>query len=268
MVHSAAIEVSARDKVKTDRRDALKIATQLSVGRLKGINIPSEELEDRRELTRLREHLVKERKRISSKLKHKAHFFGFIGATDAKKVSSSWIKTILMNSMGPETRYHIETLSEHWEVLNRKIMEVDKRFIDQAKLDEKHEETYRSVKGVGPTAARVLSNELGNMAQFSSERALFSYVGLTPSEYSSGEHRRQGHITRQGKSVLRRILIQCSWVAIKYDKNLREIYDRLAQRRGSKRAIVGVARRLIGRLRACFLRGVMYSANPVSLEVA
>lgn len=259
VVHAAAIEVSSRDKVKTDRRDALKIATQLAVGRLKGINVPDTELEDRRELSRLREHLIKERKRIASKLKHKANYFGFIDADDTKVVSCSWIEKILTNPMGPETRYHIETLSSQWHTMHKTICEVDKRFKDQARADEAHEKIYRSVKGIGPTAARILSNELGDMSQFSSERDLFSYVGLTPSEYSSGEHRRQGHITRQGKPVLRRILVQCSWIAIKYDKSLKEVYDRLMHRRGAKRAIIGVARRLIGRIRACFRQEVAYS---------
>jgi transposase len=114
------------------------------------------------------------------------------------------------------------------------------------------------VKGVGKTSARVLANELGDMSQFSSERSLFSYTGLTPCEYSSGEHTRKGHISRQGKSILRSILNQCSWVAIKYDKSLRDIFERIAKRAGRKRAIVAVARRLIGRLRACFRKGEEY----------
>lgn len=96
------------------------------------------------------------------------------------------------------------------------------------------------------------------MSQFASERALFSYTGLTPSEYSSGEHRRQGHISRQGKPILRKILIQCSWVAIRYDSSLREIYERIAKRAGGKRAIVAVARRLVGRIRACFRTKQVY----------
>ena len=109
-----------------------------------------------------------------------------------------------------------------------------------------------------PTAARVLANELGDMSQFQTERQIFSYTGFTPSEHSSGDRIRQGHISRQGKPVFRRILVQAAWVAIRHDRSLEEIYNRISARSGGKRAIVGVARRLIGRLRACFRTGKLY----------
>jgi transposase len=108
------------------------------------------------------------------------------------------------------------------------------------------------------------------MSQFSSERALSSYTGLTPCEYSSGEHVRKGHISRQGKPVLRSILVQCAWTAIRYDKSLREVFDRIGKRAGAKRAIVAVARRLIGRIRACFRANTLYQSVSItpSLQTA
>ena len=96
------------------------------------------------------------------------------------------------------------------------------------------------------------------MSHFSSERDLFSFTGLTPREHSSGEHTRKGHISRQGKPILRKTLVQCSWVAISYDKSLKEIYERIKRRAGGKRAIIAVARRLVGRLRACLQKSELY----------
>jgi transposase len=87
---------------------------------------------------------------------------------------------------------------------------------------------------------------------------LFSYTGLTPSEYSSGEHIRQGHITRHGKPILRKILVQAAWRAIRLDTSLEEIFRRLSTKIGKKKAIIGVARRLIGRIHACFRTGELY----------
>lgn len=261
VVHAAAIEISSRDRVKTDKRDSTKIAVQLSTNRLRGIHVPTIDVEDRRELTRLRENLVKEKNRIACKLKHKANYYGLVDSKDVKRVSIQWIKLLQEKEMRPYLHYHIETLVEQWNALHKKIQEVNKKFVVQAKSDEHHEPIYRSAKGIGPTAARVLSNELGNMSQFSSERALFSYTGLTPSEYSSGEHKRQGHITRQGKPILRKILVQCSWIAIRYDKSLQEVYDRIAMRAGARRAIIAVARRFIGRLRSCFRQEILYCCD-------
>jgi len=111
-----------------------------------------------------------------------------------------------------------------------------------------------------------LANELGDMSQFRNEKQLFSYTGLTPSEFSSGEHVRQGHISRQGRSVLRNILIEAAWVGIGKDPSLRAVYDRISHRRGGKRAIVGVARRLVGRTRSCLLNGKLYVINTSKKE--
>ena len=96
------------------------------------------------------------------------------------------------------------------------------------------------------------------MSQFSNERSLFSHLGLTPSEFSSGENRRQGHITRQGSSRLRWILTEAAWQAIRKDQKLAEDFERISTRAGKKRAIVAIARKLAGRIRACFRKGQLY----------
>lgn len=257
VVNAASIEIGSRDRVKNDKRDSAKIAEQLAANRLKGIFVPTPEMEDRRELTRLRSTFVKDRNRIAARLKHKANYYGFIGPEDVTKVCSGWIKKLKQQKMGKGLQYVVEALVEQWETFNEKIREIDKLLKEQASEDS-NEEIYISVKGVGKTAARILSNELGDMSQFPSEGNLFSYTGLTPAEYSSGEHTRRGHISRQGKPILRSILVQCSWVAIRYDEDLRGVFERISRRAGVKRAIVAIARRLIGRIRACFRKKERY----------
>ncbi len=263
VVHAASIEIGSRDRVKNDKRDALKIAAQLAANRLKGIFVPSPEMEDYRELTRLRATFVKDRNRIATRIKHKANYHSLIGPEDTKKVCKKWITHLQTKKMGACLKYVIDSLAGQWKCFNEKIKELDKLLKEQAAADKKHETVYRSVKGVGPTAARALANELGDMSQFSSERTLSSYTGLTPSEYSSGEHVRRGHISRQGKPVLRSVLVQCSWVAIRYDRELREVFERISRRAGAKRAIVAVARRLIGRIRACFRKREAYQLKLI-----
>lgn len=263
VVHAASVEIGARDKVKNDKRDAIKIAVQLEAGRLQGIFIPSAEVEDKRELTRLRSTFVQDRNRIATRLKHKAHYYGLIGPEDYKKVSAEWIRKLLSKEVPLGLRYTITALAKEWHGMNEKIKELEILLQEQAKKDESLELIYRSVKGIGKTAGRILANELGDMSQFPSERDLFSYTGLTPSEYSSGEHTRKGHISRQGKPILRSTLVQCAWVAIRYDESLKEVFERISKRAGAKRAIVAVARKLIGRIRACFRTGELYRTEEV-----
>jgi len=105
VIHPASIEISARDRVKTDKRDAVKIAIQLSVGRLKGINIPSEEREGRRQITRLRETIMNSRKATGNKIKNILFQHGLIKADDDRKVSKRWIEEVLEISIDENIDY-------------------------------------------------------------------------------------------------------------------------------------------------------------------
>src|SRR3990167_6764955 len=260
VVNAGSVEMSARDRVKTDKRDALKLATQLEDGRLRGIHIPEVYREGYREISRLREKVAQDKRRVGNRLKSLLMRQGLMGAKDDPRITQSWVKSVLEFSTEPSVKYCLEQCVSEWLLLSEKVKEIEKELAKQACVDEKIEKVYRSVPGIGPLSARVLANELGDMSQFSNEKKLFSFTGLTPREYSSGEYVRQGHMSRQGRSVLRKILIEASWVAIAKDPSLRIVYDRLSHR-GGKRAIVGVARRLIGRIRSCLLSGKLYEIN-------
>ena len=105
------------------------------------------------------------------------------------------------------------------------------------------------------------------MSQFANERQLFSYTGLTPSEFSSGDKVRKGHITHQGNKRIRYILTEAAWIAIKKDRHLQEFFERLYPRTGKKKAIVAVARKFIGRIRAAFRHQTTYQISPLIPEV-
>lgn len=261
VVHPASIQVSARDRVKTDKRDSLKMAKQLSNCELKPIRIPSIQREHFRILTRTRETLVDGKKRVGNQLKSLLHTQGLIGPGDHMKIGKAWIKKVLEYKVGKDVKYCIETFVKMWLDFDGKIKELMKKIAEQAVEDENIDSVYRSVPGIGALSARILSNELEDMKCFSNEKNIFSYTGLTPSEYSSGEHKHLGCISRQGKSLLRKILVQIAWRSIKFDKRLLGVFERIAKKAGRKRAIVAIARRIIGCIRACFLKGKKWCTN-------
>jgi transposase len=258
VIHAAGIEIAVGDKVKTDKRDSLKLATQLSVGRLKGVHVPSKEREDYRALTRARETFVRHRTRIGCQLKALLFQHGMIPFDHDKPTSEKWIRSLQAELMSDDLRFVVDEFCEMWLHITSKIKKIEAKMAVQAEADGFLEAVYRSVPGIGAVGARALANELGDTLRFNNERQLFSYVGLTPSEHSSGGHIRQGHITRQGNSLIRKILVQAAWKAIKHDPSLQKIYDRIALRAGGKRAIVGIARRMVGRIRSCFRTGTLY----------
>ena len=262
VVHPGSIEVSSRNRVKTDKRDALKIATQLSVGRLHGVFVPSFDQEDRRCATRLRLNMVKLRHQIGSELKALLFTHNLIDGDDDTALCQTWItkklSEIESGNYPKYFKYSINQYVQQWEQLGIRVKEITLMLQQQSEDDKNLQQIYESVPGIGLISGRVLANELGDMKQFKNEKQLFSYTGLTPAEHSSGEHTRLGHITRQGNSILRGILIEASWVAIKQDNNLEQIFQRIAKRSGKKRAIIGIARRLIGRIRSCISTGSLY----------
>lgn len=269
VVNAAGIEVASNNRVKTDKRDALKLATFLEAKRLKGIRIPSEEEEAHRILSRTRKQLIEDRASVKNKIRMKFHQFGVIAADENHTMTHALVEELLKNSSSNELRIAVNAYWMIWKSLDEEIKKIESELKVQAKGDA-NEKTYQSVPGVGPQSARVLSNELGNMSQFKNERELFSYTGLTPSEHSSGEKVAKGHITHQGNKHVRGILIEVAWRAIEKDPSLGEFFNSLFPRTGKTKAIVAVARKLIGRIRAAFRKGEEYqSGYPCSIpEVA
>jgi transposase len=257
VVNPAGIEVS-NSKVKTDKKDSLKIAAQLSEKKLKCVHIPSIEKEDDRTVTRLRDKFSKEKTRIGNRIKSSLLLHGLLGPDDKKKVSRTWIENLLILNMSPGLKIAIGYLASVWLFFDEKIKELEEEMKKQAIKEKDLEAIWQSAPGIGPISGRVLANELGDMKQFANERQLFSYAGLTPTEHSSGEHTRQGHITKQGKPILRKLLVQAAWTAVRCNKEIESVFNRIASKAGVKRAIIGIARRLIGHLRACFRTGKMY----------
>jgi transposase len=268
VIHAAGVEVAVGDRVKTDKRDALKIATQLEAARLKGIHVPSEEREEKRALTRLRDTVIEHRMTTTNQIKALLHQHGLIPPTTNKKVCPKWIKSLEKLPMRDGIRRALHHLIDIWQQHTARIKEINAEMAKQAAEDSALERIYRSAPGIGPVGARVLANEVEDMSYFENERQIFSYTGLTPSEHSSGGHVRKGHISRQGKTVIRKILVLAAWKAIQKDSNLRKTFDRISIRAGGKKAIVAIARRLIGHIRACFRKKCFYKTEEKTLVAA
>lgn len=265
VVHAAGIEIAANNRVKTDKRDAHKLSVLLEAKRLKGIRIPSQGQENCRQLNRTRQQLVEDRAAVKNKIRMKFHQLGLIEADETREMSHQLVKELFERTVPQEFAMAIEAYWSIWQKLDEEIGKLEQALKEQAQEDA-NESVYRSVPGVGPLSSRILSNELGDMSQFENERQLFSDTGLTPCEYSSGETVRRGHISKQGNSRLRGILIEIAWRAIGKDSVLREFFEHLYPRTGKKRAIVAVARKLMGRIRAALRKGEMYQIGYPAAE--
>lgn len=238
----------AGNRVKTDRRDSRKLAFLLMKGLLKGIWIPSKEQRTHREVERRRQKLVQDRVRVQSRIKAQLQFYGMRVENPPGPWSQRYFREL--RSVSWNDRWQHESfgrLLNEYAFLCEQIKEQtvllyqlaqEPRYTEQLSL-------LRTIEGVGILTGMEVLLELPPMEEFRRSEQLAAYVGLTPAQYSSGEHVRMGRITGLGRAHLRGTLIELAWRVVAKDTAMATIYERIRSRAGGKRAIVAVARRLL-----------------------
>jgi len=247
--------------VKTDKRDSRKLACLLSRNILKKVWVPSPQQLAHRQVLRRRQKLIGDRMRMQHRIKSELCFYGITvdkprGAWPAYFVNQ--LKDI--SFADPFQQQSFWVLLEEYEYLNQLVEQQTKLLKELAASEnyEKQVRLLRTIPGIGPVSAMSLLLELGDISRFARAEQLAGYVGLTPAQYSSADKIRMGRITRCGKNSLRAVLTEAAWTAIKKDPELRSFYENLKFRRGAKKAIVAVARKLLLRCRRILLENRSY----------
>lgn len=241
------------NRVKTDRRDSKKLALYLAKGLLKRVYVPSEEERCHRQVIRTRRQLTADRIRKQSQIK------AFLAQHDLPlpEARCAWTKQYV-------GQLHKIMFKDRWLRMSFKQLltaydQSDTHVREQTDLLKALSKTnlYRervailtSIPGIGTISAMELLLELQDVERFRTAGQLAAYVGLTPSQFSSGENVRMGRITRIGKSHLRATLIEAAWILIRKDAEMAKTYAQIQYRAGGKRAIVAIARRLLVRARS------------------
>ena len=127
VVHVPSIEVAVNDRVKTDKRDANKLASLLEAGRLKGIRVPTEEEELQRLLSRTRQQLVEDRAAVENKIRMKFHQLGLIDPDDNRSMSHKLVKDLLAQTLSEELTVAVEAYWTIWKSLDEQIAKLDQR---------------------------------------------------------------------------------------------------------------------------------------------
>ena len=235
--------------VKTDRLDVGKMARKLEAHQLKGIYVPARAEHEWRQVARTYTQAVRERQRAQVRVRSLLQEQGRLGPVPRAgwPAYASWVTQQTLPA--PIVRC-LESLLELRTGAERQARRLKATLSEAAALPAYRPVVHalRQQPGVGPLAAIRFVLELGSIARFRSPAALAHYLGVTPSEYSSGELVHRGHVLKCGPAVLRATLLQCAWVAVRRDAALRQVFEHLAPRLGRKRAIVAVARRLAEQL--------------------
>jgi transposase len=203
----------AGDRVKTDRRDAVQLARLLRSGDLSPVYIPSVEDEAIRDVVRAREDGLKDLK--AAKVRLKAFLLRqdlrYEGRANWTAAPLRWLANVVCPTPAQQIVFqeYVRAVSEQTERLQR--LEAELPPLVQSWRWAPVVEAIQALRGIQFIAAVTLIAELGDLSRFDTPRQLMSYLGLVPSEHSSGERRRQGSITKTGNSHARRVLVEGAW---------------------------------------------------------
>jgi transposase len=262
VVPPSLIPIESGNKVKTDKRDSRKLAKLLESNMLKRVYVLTKEDRADRELVRTRRQIQEHRTDVMRQIKSKLLFNGikspFPGKDRWTKRYIEWLKGLTFEYEAVKISF--QSLIELYEYLSSHLVKISKEVIALSRSEKYRGKVklLKSVPGIGILVATELLVELTDVERFKSAEAIAAYMGLTPSEYSTGQFVRQGRITRCGNKRARTCLVESSWSLIVKDPLMRSKYLSLKNRKGGKRAIVAIARSLIVRIRRILLNNEPY----------
>jgi transposase len=257
------------DRIKTDRRDAERLARLMLAGELRAVRIPTPEEEQLRDLVRSREDLrvdlMRCRHRISKFLLRRELYYPAAGGAWTGR-HRDWLSTLHFDDQASEIVLQDALHAHDWMLARRDQLE---RALAQLAEHSPWAETIsrlRCLRGINTLSAVGLIAEVGDLQRFSHPRKLAGFLGLVPSEDTSGERRRQGSITKAGPKHARRLLVEAGWhyrnpprinhdlerrqrgqdpraidAAWRCQRRLYQRWQRLDVARGKRRTLVAVA---------------------------
>lgn len=260
VVAPSLIPVKPGERIKTDRRDARKLAAAARAQMLTVVRPPTEDEEAVRDLCRCREDgredLTRARHRLNKMLLRRG--FVYRAGKNWTQRHRQWLRSLAFEDLPSRTVF--EDYLAAVEYLEERLRELGSRLEEVAQQEPYRERVgwLRCFRGIDTITAMTILAELHDFRRFESPRRLMSYLGLVPSEHSSGERTRRGAITKAGNSHVRRLLVESSW----HYRHRPGVSATLRRRReGQPQEILALADRAQRRLHRRFHRLVLASGK-------
>lgn len=264
LVHELKIEIQVADptqdawkwknvKRKTDEDDALKLARLSALGQLNLVHMPSPKMRQWRRLVEVRHALVAERTRCKNRIRaillQEEHHWpaGQRGWSLTRRAELSQLARPLVECESTELwRGALFVELRHLEQIEALVADVEAKLDGLAATDARTV-LLRTIPGIAQRTAEVIVTTIDQARRFKTARQVASYAGLTPRRFQSGQMDRQGRISKRGSRLLRQLLNQAAWMAVRWNRHLRAVYLRISGgvRARRKLAIVAVMRKLL-----------------------
>jgi transposase len=257
VVNPSQFKVIRKSVKKTDKNDAAALALFLEKDMLPETRVKTSAENELASLAHTRDLLVKQRTRLLNKI-HALHVGKGLKLKKESLGSKRGLAAIDMALFSPCEQVEITVLRETALSLTASLKQLDTEIEKHASALTGYEGIV-SIKGVGPRSAAVLLAAIGNVHDFESADKLAAYFGMVPRVAQSNETDHRGRITKRGNKLARTTLVQCSLVATRYSPYLKNFHERIRQRRGTGKAIIATARKLLSIIYDTLKNGWVFS---------
>lgn len=248
LAHPGKLRVIAESTCKSDKLDAKVLAEFLAMNMIPAAHRPTPRQRQHRALVRQRYYLRKRATSVKNRIRrilsdYNADFPALFNEETRRarkripgKVSAA--DRFVLNQLWREYDFHLQQIKEAEKAL--------RTFAEKApKLEAQARDLLHTIPGVGVVTVEAFLSEVGDVRRFRSQKKVAAYAGLSPGQRESAGKTKELSITHRGSKVLRWALNQASWQLVQRDLRWRTIFEGIAKRRGKKKAIVAISRRLL-----------------------
>lgn len=243
VVNTTEFKVISQSFKKTDRRDAELLAFYLQKEMLPEVRMQDDNIAQIKSLANTRHKLVEMRTMLKNKIHAILNAHG-IFTKHEDFTSKKGLDKVESYQVNEGARLELEVIIEQIKKLNEGIQKLEKEMKTRGS-ELKGFKSITSIKGIGESSGIILLSAIGDINDFESEKKLAAYFGIVPRIKQSNDTLHQGRITKQGNKLARTTLVQCTLVAIRYSSYLKAFYEKIKNKKGSGKAIIATARKLL-----------------------
>lgn len=259
LAHPGKLRIIAESTRKSDRIDAQVLAEFLALDMIPQAYRPSARERAHRRLVR---HYSKLRGRTTSVRCRIRSILADYNADRSDLFTIEGRKYLAKAPVSTTDRFVLRQLMAELDFLGKQVTALKRHLRSFAKaagpIEAGARQVLDSIPGVGPVTIEVVISEMGDVQRFRSAKKACAYAGLIPGSRESAGKRKELNITKAGSPLLRWALVEAAWRVVRFNRRWRTIFENLSRRRGKKRAIVAVARRLLGVMVSLLQRGEMF----------
>jgi transposase len=260
VAHPGQLRLIFRSKNKNDRNDAERLAKLLYLGETPTVHVPSLEVRTWRELINCRSQVIAKRTRAKNTVRA---LLRSAGVTPPKqpglwtKKGLAWLRQLALPTASQQLRRDL--LLEEIETLLRQVRRIEQELNRQAQRTAAVAR-LRSIPGVGMRTAEAVAAFVDDPHRFRNAKAVGRYFGLVPCQDQSGDRNRLGHITREGAPVVRQLVAEAAWQALRRSPTVRAYFERVERGdpQRKKIALVATAHYLVRVMWALLKRGTLW----------